>query len=90
VEVNGRGVNAFLRIADEETVLVVMNLSDNLVNEYTLSLPEGTLSEIVDTPTLILGNAEVTAPQINAEGGFDEYQPVAQLPAFSTFVIKLR
>jgi hypothetical protein len=38
---------------------------------------------------LLLGDGEVSAPTVNAEGGFDAYKPIDILPPRSSFIIAL-
>ncbi|MCA9981486.1 MAG: alpha-glucosidase C-terminal domain-containing protein, partial [Anaerolineales bacterium] len=87
VESDDRGVYAFVRQTNEDTLLVVINLSKNLVDTYTLSLDNlgltgGTAEEI------FTGNTAVTPPALTTAGGFDTYTPLP-LPPYSTFVIRL-
>lgn len=93
VESDAGAVYAFLRQSDEETVLVVINLSDDPVEGYVLSLSEGSFdqggSQTLPYAELLYGEDDVIAPEINAAGGFDAYTPVDVLPPYSSFVIRL-
>lgn len=81
-------VYAFLRYTGDETVLVVINMSNQVVDDYTLNLDSGPLAAEA-TAVLLLGDGAVTSPTVNAAGGFSDYSPLAELPPFSTFVIDL-
>lgn len=81
-------VYAFLRYTGDETVLVVINMSNQVVDDYTLNLDSGPLAA-GSTAVLLLGDGAVTSPTVNATGGFSNYAPLAELPPFSTFVIDL-
>jgi glycosidase len=81
-------VYAFLRYTDDETVLVVVNLSSEPVEEYALALEQGPLSGTMSA-TLLLGEGEVSAPAVNGEGGFDGYRPLPVLPPQSSTIIRL-
>ncbi len=88
VESDPARVYAFLRTTENETVLVVINMSDEAINEYTLNLESGPLAAGA-TAVLLFGDGDVTSPTVNAAGGFSDYVPLAELPPFNTFVIDL-
>jgi alpha-amylase len=88
VDSDAQPVYAFLRYTDEEAVLVVINLSSEPVGDYALALERGPLSGACGV-TLLLGEGEVSAPVVNAEGGFDGYKPLPTLPPRSSTIIRL-
>lgn len=88
VNSNPGRVYAFLRHSEEETVLVVLNLSNKPTSDYHLTLETGPLTGPI-TPSLLFGNGDVSAPDINVEGGFDTYMPLPELPPHSTTIILL-
>ena len=88
VEVEDKRIYAFLRHSDEETLLVLINLSDEPISDYRLSLAEGPLSE--GSASEIFTGAPVSVPTINANGGFDGYTPLAQLEGCSTYIVRLK
>jgi alpha-amylase len=88
VDTTSNAIYSFIRQNSEETLLVLINLSDETVSDYELNLESGSLSEIT-AASLLLSEGEVTLPAVNAEGGFDEYVPVAELAPYSTTVIQL-
>lgn len=81
-------VYSFLRHTDEQTVLVLVNLKDEAVTDYGLTLESSDL-ETVSTATPLYGTESVTAPELNADGGFSGYLPVETLPPSATVVIEL-
>jgi len=83
-----RKVMSYLRANDEQSVLVIINMDDFPVTEYALSLASSPLSGEVNAVSL-MGAESVTAPTLNAEGGFAEYLPAPQLPPYSITVIAL-
>jgi len=87
VEVEDKRIYAFLRHSDEETLLVLINLGGEPISDYSLSLPEGPLSE--GSASEVFTGAPVSAPTINAEGGFDDYTPLAELAPYSTYIIRM-
>lgn len=78
----------FLRHTDEQTLLVVINMRPNPVESYSLTLAEGPLAGVTSA-TLLFGEGEIAAPEINADGGFTDYVPLPTLPGRSTFIIEL-
>lgn len=86
VKVENKRIYAFLRHSDGETLLVLINLSDEPVSDYSLSLAEG-LNQ--GRASEIFTGVSVSAPTLNAGGGFDNYVPLAELAAYSTYIIQL-
>ena len=81
-------VYGFLRSTTEETILVVVNLSDEGVNDYALTLDAGPLLG-TETATILLGEGEVVAMEVNASGGFEGYRPVATLASHGSLILLL-
>lgn len=88
VESSFRKVMAFLRHDEAQTVLVILNLDKKPVADYTLTLESGPLAADASAAAL-LASGEITAPTINAAGGFDAYTPLPELPANSVTLIEL-
>jgi glycosidase len=89
VEASHRSVYAFLRQTEGETLLVIHNLSDEPVGDYTLTLGEG--AQIAEgTPVEILSGEEMEAPEMSEAGGFTEYVPMEELAPQTSYVIQLR
>ncbi len=82
------GVYSFLRYGDDETLLVVVNLSRETVDGYTLSA-DYTLLGPVTHADLLLGDGDASAPSVDESGGFAGYVPLPSLPPQSSFVISL-
>lgn len=89
VEVPGHDVYAFLRYTANEVILVLLNMDDDPVSEYSLELATGPLGEAAGA-TLLFGEGEVVSPEVNGEGGFSGYRPVETLPPQSGLIIQLR
>ena len=80
---------SFLRVSQEETVLVIINLGDEAVRDYALSLTEGPLSGSYQG-VLLLGNGTVKNLRAGSTGGFEDYQPLGAVPANGVIVIQLQ
>ena len=88
VDGDDRSINAYLREADGQTVLVVANLGDSPIDRPTLSLEAGPLCGVM-TATALLGDTAVRPPLVSATGGFDGYVPVERLGPRQTVVVGL-
>ncbi|MCU0521753.1 MAG: alpha-amylase family glycosyl hydrolase [Anaerolineae bacterium] len=88
-----RTVYSYLRAADEEVVLVVVNLSGEAAADYTLVLEAGPFTE-AHRPAVLLpvpfraGDGDLFMPPLNAEGGFTAYRPVPVLPAYGSLIVQ--
>ncbi len=88
VDADSRRLVTYLRASPDETVLVVINVDDNAVSDYTLTLDKGPLTT-VSTVTPLFGEGEAVAPVVNAAGGFDAYTPVAEIPPYGVLILQL-
>lgn len=88
VDASNRNVDAYLRQADGETVLVVANLGDQPVEGPSLNLETGPLCG-VRTAAALLGDHPVRPPAVDPSGGFTDYVPVDRLDPYETIVIEL-
>lgn len=79
---------AFLRISQEETVLVLINLGNKALGEYNLSLQRSPLSGDYEG-VMLMGEGEVTDLIVSGNGSFEAYQPVVEIPANGTVIIQL-
>jgi glycosidase len=86
VEAEPRGVYAYLRHDEGETVAVVANLTDEPVDGVSLDLAAGPLCGAV-TAEALLGTTEARAPKVGPAGGFDDYRPVDHLDPRQVVVI---
>ncbi len=83
LEVEGsRNIYAFMRETADETILVVLNLDDEPVTDYVLTLPDMQ----VNMTELLFGEGDL----ITLADGSGVYTPFQTLPAYSTFLIQLR
>jgi glycosidase len=79
---------SYLRASEEEIVLVIVNLDDQPVSNYGLSLGKGPLSGEYDVISL-LDDSTFAPLQANASGGFDDYIPLEEIPPYSVIILKL-
>lgn len=89
VKADASSLLAFLRVSQQETVLVVINLGAEAVSGYGLSLEKSALQGKYNAFAL-LGEGTFTAPTLTAEGGFSAYQPLATIPANGVVIVQLQ
>jgi alpha-amylase len=91
VDSDSEAVVGWLRTVEGETVLALVNVSDEPVDAYTLTLDDGPLCgpQAVTLLGTVNGDAGavVTPPEVNATGGVDAWTPVASLPPRSGFLL---
>lgn len=91
VESGSKAVYALLRASPEQALLVVVNLSDEAVQDYSLKLESGPLRgsfALIDLLNAAGGAAPVLAA--NAQGGFDDYRPLPELVPGAVYAFELR
>jgi hypothetical protein len=88
VTADNSAVYAALRISPEETLLVLCNLGSESASHVTLKLDKG-LAAGAYRLTPLLGTGTFAPLTVNAQGGFDAYQPLDSLPAHGCWIIKL-
>lgn len=88
VDSESRQVYSFLRRSADETLLVIINLSDDPQTDYALEVEEASLSEGTSA-ALVEGTGSLAQPGITAEGGFTSYLPLPELAPFSLTLIEL-
>ena len=79
---------SYLRVSEEETLLVLINIDDVPVTDYELSLSTAGLSGNYSA-TSLLDDSSIESLQANASGGFDAYTPLSEIPPYAVLVIQL-
>ena len=77
------------RFGSGEGILVLINLSDQPVMDYKLSLSAGPLKGAYALEPSY-GEGQFAEIQSNDQGGFDNYQPLLTLPANSHYLLQLQ
>lgn len=83
-------VYAYVRYEGDDKLLVVINLDDEPVENYSLTLNEGPLAGITEANVIFGDLPAPLLPSITDTGGFSEYVPWASLPPFSTTIVQLK
>ena len=82
-------IYAALRMNKDETLLVVINLSDKPLTDYTLALEDAVLKDGTYGMETELGDASGQDPEVT-DGVFKNYKPIDKLNPFSTLIVKLQ
>jgi alpha-amylase len=84
-------IYAILRYDENEAFLILINAHPTTLNPelYDLSLESGPFKGSLNVTT-IYGLQNPAGPAINAAGGFDSYQPFAEIPPHSATILQLK
>ena len=74
------------KMPSEQTILVVINLGGQSIDEYSLAVASSPLRGRV-LPTDLGRNAITMPPKLDEQGGFTSYKPVRRLSPYSAYVI---
>ena len=89
VETDHPAVYAGLRVSQEETILILINLGSEPISDYALNLAEGPLAgEYLPAP--LLDSGQFTSPSVTDQGGFENYRPVPEIPPYGRFIVQLQ
>ena len=90
VTASDAGIYAALRQTEEETILVIANMSEEPISEYTLNLDSGSLAGTYKVFDLFNAkNLKASSLQANENGGFSDYVPFDVLEPYSTYILWL-
>ena len=86
---NNRSLFAMLRVAEKETVLVIVNLGNEPVTDPRLRWSASPLSGAYQ-PTVLFGEGKVAPFTVADDGSLEEYQPLPEIPANGTVIVQFR
>lgn len=89
LETGNSGVYAILRSDESASMIVLVNLKETPISEYSLSLKEKLLADAALTLISLL-DATSAAPLTITGGTFSEYKPVPELPAYGAYIFQVR
>jgi alpha-amylase len=89
VRTDNLSILPFLRVSKDETVLVLINMGEQLASGFSLSLNQGPLKGSYHA-YLLYGLGKLEDVSANSNGGFDKYRPIAEIPANGIVIIQLR
>ncbi len=85
---SNRDVYAFLRRAQDDTLLVLINYTDEPITDLVLQGRAGSLP-LVTNADVLFGQGVASAPPVATDGSFEDYSPVSSLGPHETLVIRL-
>lgn len=89
VKANSRRLVSYLRRHGEEIMLIVVNVDNDPVSDYALSLERGPLAGKYTAQALWGFAAEAATLTANADGGFAAYTPTPEIPAYGSLILLL-
>jgi hypothetical protein len=74
-------------VDQDEIILVVVNISDQTINDLTLTLKDAGLTDQTYKAKTLLGDGQVQDLQVTG-GGFQDYKPIEELGPRTTLIVK--
>jgi glycosidase len=82
------GLFASLRVSSNEAVLVLINLTNTPINNFSLSLNKSPLQSGEYLAQTLIGQGPVGNLNVISTGSFSNYVPISTIPAFATVIIQ--
>jgi glycosidase len=89
IETGNSTIFALLRNSGSESILIVVNLGDEPITDYALSLEESALTDGTSAPTSLFDETQAQSLEIT-NGMFSDYKPFNEIAAYQTIIIKLK
>ena len=89
VSTGNPGLFASLRISSTEAALMIINLTNTAISNYRLSLNKSTLQRGSYIATPLMGQGPFVDLRVNSQGGFANYIPLTDIPAYATLIVQL-
>ena len=90
VDTNKSAIYAALRIENGDTILVLVNLGDAPLSDYTLTISKSPLGAGEYTLTALMGTVAPATLSVDANGGFAKETPLPQLAPFGTYILQVK
>ena len=82
------GLFASLRVSSTEAMLVLINLTNTPINNFSLSLDKSPLQSGKYPALPLMGQGPVGDLNVISTGGFSNYGPITTIPAYATVIIQ--
>ncbi len=82
------GLVASLRVSSTEAILVLINLTNAPINNFSLSLNNSPLHSGKYLALPLMGQGPVGDLNVISTGGFSNYGPIPTIPAYATVIIQ--
>lgn len=86
---NSNMVFASLRVAEKESVLVLVNLSKDTVKDIKIKWSDSPLKGTYQ-PTLLYGEGKVASLTVTGSGAVSDYSPIGEIPGYGILVVQYR
>jgi alpha-amylase len=87
---NAAGLFADLRQSKNEIILVLINVSKSPISDYDVDLSQSTLEPGDYRALALMGGGPFPDLDLGSDGKFQPYQPVVEIPPYSTIIIQLQ
>ena len=88
LDTNNTGTYAAILTDKTGTLLVLVNLTDEAISEYALTLTDAGLAESAYSVEILFGTGQATGPEGSGEA-FPEYKPFENLNPYAMYVLSL-
>ncbi len=88
LETGNSNLYAALRADQNETILVLINLTDRPISDYNSTLEDSLLSDGTYGAESLLGDGQVEGPTVS-RGVFTDYKPIGTINPYFTLIVKL-
>jgi hypothetical protein len=78
-----------LCVNENETILILANLTDESISEYALSLTDAALPDSTFKPVTLFGNGQSQTVEVTG-GVFLNYKPMNELPPYSRLIVQFQ
>ena len=88
LDTNNTGIYAAILMDKTETLLILVNLTDEAITDYALTLTDAGLAESAYSVETLFGAGQANGPERSGEA-FPEYKPFENLDPYAMYVIKI-
>lgn len=89
IETGNSGSYAVLCMNENETILILTNLTEESISDYALTLTNAPLPDSTLHPATLFGSAQIQ-PITVSQGGIQNYMPVSELQPYSTLIVQFQ
>ncbi|MCL5611647.1 MAG: alpha-amylase family glycosyl hydrolase [Chloroflexi bacterium] len=89
LDTGNTGVYASLRTDGTKSFLILANLKNERVKDYSLTLKSSALAEGTYSLAPLYGSGNFGSLQMNAGGTFGAYQPLAEIPPYGMYILQV-
>jgi glycosidase len=83
------GIFASLRLTNNEKILVLVNLTNKAIGDYSISLSASSISSGKYQLTSLYGSDAAASLTVTSQGGFASLKPLSEIPAYAINIYQL-